>query len=109
MPSALLLTLRFHDGRYHGAGPWPPSPARLYQALVAGAAKGGTIPPEEQKALAWLEMLAPPDIAAPPARAGQDYINYVPNNDLDAKGGHLDRVADIRTPKQIRPRLFDPQ
>ena len=23
MPKALLLTLRFHDGRYHGAEDWP--------------------------------------------------------------------------------------
>lgn len=109
MPRALLLTVRFHDGRYHGTGPWPPSPARLYQALVAGAAEGSTIPPEEHKAFAWFERLPPPDIAAPPARAGQDYKNYVPNNDLDAKGGDPDRVAEIRAPKQIRPRLFDPQ
>ena len=107
MPSALVLTVRFHDGRYHGTGPWPPAPARLFQALVAGAAEGGVIPPVAHKALAWLEALDPPIIAAPSARVGRPYKNYVPNNDLDAKGGDPGRLAKIRAPKQIRPRLFD--
>ena len=108
MSHALLLTLRFHDGRYHGAGDWPPSPARLFQALVAGAAKGGAIPRYERDALTWLESLAPPVIATPSARDGQSYRNYVPNNDLDAVGGDPARIAEIRTSlKQIRPHLFD--
>lgn len=107
MPRALLLTVRFHDGRYYGAGSWPPAPARLFQALVAGAAEGGMIPPVALEALAWLETLEPPILAAPSARAGQPYKNYVPNNDLDAKGGDFGRLPEIRVPKQIRPRLFD--
>ena len=107
MPHALLISVRFHDGRYHGAGPWPPAPARLFQALVAGAAEGGVIPPVAHKALAWLETLDPPIIAAPSARAGRSYKSYVPNNDLDAKRGDPGRLAEIRVPKQIRPRLFD--
>ncbi|SLN77784.1 type I-G CRISPR-associated protein Csb2 [Oceanibacterium hippocampi] len=107
MTRALLVTVRFHDGRYHGTGPWPPAPARLFQALVAGAAEGGTFPPGAMAGLAWLERLSPPEIVAPPAREGQAYRNYVPNNDLDAKGGDPGRVAEIRAPKQIRPRLFD--
>lgn len=107
MPRALLISVRFHDGRYHGVGDWPPSPARLFQALVAGAAKGGTIPPAERAALAWLEGQGAPEIVAPPARVGRPYNNYVPNNDLDAVGGDPTRIADIRAPKHIRPRLFD--
>jgi len=107
MPSALLISVRFHDGRYHGTGPWPPAPARLFQALVAGAARGGAIPDDAAAALGWLEGLDAPVIAAPPARPGQPYRNYVPNNDLDARGGDPARVAEIRAPKQIRPRLFD--
>ena len=45
----LLLTVRFLDDRYHGllnrGGPpeWPPSPFRLFQALVAGVARRGEI------------------------------------------------------------------
>ncbi|WP_409194161.1 type I-U CRISPR-associated protein Csb2, partial [Accumulibacter sp.] len=40
MPRALLIAVRFHDGRFHGRPEWPPSPARLFQALVAAAATG---------------------------------------------------------------------
>ena len=107
MPHALLLTLRFHDGRYHGAEDWPPSPARLFQALVASAAKGSEIPRNEHNALAWLESLDPPAIAAPTMRDGQSYRNFVPNNDLDAKDGDPERIGEIRVDKLIRPRLFD--
>lgn len=107
MSRALLLSIRFHDGRYHGAPEWPPSPARLFQALVAGAAQGKTLAPASRNALAWLEQLAPPVIAAPARHQGRGYRNYVPNNDLDAVGGDPRRVAEIRAPKLIRPLLFD--
>ena len=107
MPDALLFSVRFHDGRYHGTGNWPPSPARLFQALVAGVAKGGGIPQKEHCALTWLESLDPPAIATPKTCEGQSYLNYVPNNDLDAKGGDPEKIAGIRTSKQIRPRLFN--
>lgn len=107
MRRALLVSLRFHDGRYHGAGDWPPSPARLFQALVAAAARGGAIPPEYETALRHLESLPPPMVAAPAMRLGQAFTTYVPNNDLDAVGGDSSRIDEIRTPKQIRPRLFD--
>jgi CRISPR-associated protein Csb2 len=33
--------------------------------------------------------------------------NYMPNNDLDAVGGDARRIGGIRTPKLIRPRIFD--
>jgi CRISPR-associated protein Csb2 len=103
----LLISVRFHDGRYHGRGDWPPAPARLYQALVAGAAQGEALAEEDRRALAWLEALAPPTIAAPPARAGQGFRSFVPNNDLDAVGGDPRRVGEIRAPKHIRPVLLD--
>lgn len=106
---ALLLSVRFHDGRYHGAGLWPPSPARLFQALIAGAARGQALPDEAANALMWLEGLDAPLIAAPPAHAGQAFRNYVPNNDLDAKGGDPAMIGEIRVPKHIRPHLFDPE
>ncbi|NWG54041.1 MAG: type I-U CRISPR-associated protein Cas5/Cas6 [Hydrogenophilaceae bacterium] len=105
---ALLIAVRFHDGRYHGRPDWPPSPARLFQALVAGAARGKAIADEDMRALSWLESLKDaPTIAAPPHRPGQGFSNYVPNNDLDAKGGDPARVNEIRAPKLIRPILFD--
>ena len=107
----LAIGVRFHEGRYHGrpqgGADWPPSAARLFQALVAGAARGETLAEEDKSAFAWLECLAPPVIAAPPMRAGQGFRNFVPNNDLDAVGGDLKRLGEIRAPKLIRPILFD--
>lgn len=107
MPRALIIAVRFHDGRFHGRPEWPPSPARLFQALVAAAATGAHIEDRDQQALAWLECLDSPLIVAPPARKGQPFANFVPNNDLDAKDGDPARVAEIRAPKWIRPHLFE--
>jgi CRISPR-associated protein Csb2 len=104
---ALLLTIRFHDGRYHGVPEWPPSPARVFQALVAAAARGGTLPIESKAALEWLEALGAPVVAAPVARKAKGFNNFVPNNDLDAVGGDVRRIDKIRAGKTIRPRLFD--
>lgn len=107
MSRVLRISVRFHDGRYHGAGDWPPSPARLFQALVAAAALPG-LDAAKRVALTWLESLDPPMIAAPKALAGQNVNLFVPNNDLDAKGGDIRRIAEIRSStKRIRPRLFD--
>ncbi len=103
----LLLSVRFHDGRYHGSGDWPPSPARLFQALVTGAARGESLREPAVAAFQWLESLAPPIIAAPSAYAGQPFKNFVPNNDLDAVGGDPARIGEIRAGKIIRPRTFD--
>src|SRR3972149_10404087 len=88
MLRALLLSVRFHDGRYHGLDTsgrpeWPPSPARLFQALVAGAARGNTLCNRDTDALHWLEELSKgyaPVIAAPSARIGKGLINSVQNN-----------------------------
>jgi CRISPR-associated protein Csb2 len=107
MSRALLLSVRFHDGRYHGRPDWPPSPARLFQALVAGVAKGKSLSVADRDALIFLEQLSPPIVAAPAARAGRGFTNYVPNNDLDSVGGDPRRVSEIRAGKQIKPFLFD--
>ena len=114
MARSLLIAVRFHEGRYHGqadrfhgADGWPPSPSRVFQALVAGAARGATLPPEDQRALEWLERLDPPSIAAPSVRRGRAVKLYVPNNDLDARGGDPDKVGDIRIDKHWRPCFFD--
>jgi CRISPR-associated protein Csb2 len=105
--TCLALTVRFYDGRYHGQLDWPPSPARLFQALVAGAAHGKAVEEEDRHALRWLEALEAPIIAAPTMRLGQRLRSYVPNNDLDAVGGDPRRISEIRSPKVIRPILFD--
>lgn len=114
MAHSLVIAARLHQGRYHGeddrfdgAGGWPPSPGRLFQALVAGAAKGANLLPEDVQALRWLEGLDPPRIAAAPGRPGRVLRLFVPNNDLDAKGGDPGRVAEIRVAKNWRPVFFD--
>jgi CRISPR-associated protein Csb2 len=106
MPS-LLISVQFHDGRYHGSGEWPPSPARLFQALVAGAACGQKVSDAAVEALEWLETLDAPVIAAPRVYYGSSFRTYVPNNDLDALGGDPARIGDIRTAKTVHPRHFD--
>lgn len=107
MATTLLLSVRFHEGRYHGVPDWPPAPARLFQALVAGAAHGSLLDDEAQACLRWLEGLDPPVIAAPYQRRGGPLTAFVPNNDLDTKGGDPNRVAEIRAGKPVQARLFD--
>lgn len=107
---ALLIEVRFHDGRYHGRDDWPPSPFRLFQALIAGAYGGrwaNESPKAKDDAFHWLERLDPPHIVAPRSDPGAAVAYFVPNNDLDAKGGDPLRVSEIRARKNIAPRLFD--
>ncbi|MCP5352274.1 MAG: type I-U CRISPR-associated protein Cas5/Cas6 [Chromatiales bacterium] len=108
MDKLLLMQVRFLDDRYHGEGDWPPSPARLFQALVAGNAVGAQLPDDCAQALSWLEHVpGAPEIRAQRGRTGLAYTAFVPNNDLDAKGGDPARVADIRVGKTIQPRHID--
>ena len=95
----LHLTVRFLDNRYHGRGDggeseWPPSPFRVFQALLAGAKARWS--DARADAFKWLESLPPPAIHAPRARKGDVLLTYVPNNnDLGS-----------RTPKFIQPRIL---
>src|SRR5690625_4166936 len=108
MSELLVISVRLHDGRYHGAGDWPPSPARLFQALVAGVGLRGPISPDIQATLRWLEELPAPGIFAPRHhRFTKGYTNFMPNNDLDAKGGDPSKIAGIRAGKTIRASLYD--
>ena len=114
MAQHLLLSVRIHGdargtARYHGVaqgGPeWPPSPARLYQALVAGVARGDGVPRTIVPALEWFEALPPPTIAAPHRRLGRSVTLYVPNNDADALDDPRD-LSTVRTKKVVQPSLF---
>ena len=112
---SLLIAVRFHEGRYHGqedgfngGDGWPPSPARLFQALVAGAARGARLLADDERSLKWLERLDPPAVAAPPGRRGRSVKLFVPNNDLDSVGGDPARVGEIRVGKPWRPWFFNP-
>lgn len=105
----LTIRVRAHEGRYHGDGDDPPSPFRLFQALVAGAGISGPLDEQSKSALTWLEgLLDGPVIAAPRTVLGQSVSMFMPNNDLDAKGGDVRRMGEIRLATKVwRPRLFD--
>jgi CRISPR-associated protein Csb2 len=108
MRRILLISVRFHDGRYHGTGDWPPSPARLFQAIVAGIGQDGSLGDDASKPLEWLEELDPPIIAAPSMTFGMTIpMHFVPNNDLDAFGGSAINLAKTRTDFKVwKPKLF---
>ena len=99
--SKLVVEVRFHDGRYHGVGEDFPSPARLFQALVA-ATSIGAAPPEEREALEWLEGLDPPTVGVPCFRPGTELTMFVPHNDADKMP-----VEKIRAKKTQQPWFFD--
>ena len=67
MAEHLCISVHFLGGEFHGRGDhgepeWPPSPLRLFQALVAAGARldEGT----GQEALQWLERQPAPSIVA---------------------------------------------
>jgi len=107
MGQHLVLTIRLHDSRYHGGPEWPPAPARAFQALVAGVARGATVRADARGGLEWLESLAAPTVAAPRQRRGQPLELYVPNNDADSLGGDLTRIGEIKTKKLVAPQLLE--
>ncbi|MDY6903416.1 MAG: type I-U CRISPR-associated protein Csb2 [Thermodesulfobacteriota bacterium] len=96
----LCITLHFFDEWFHGQsdnGPeWPPSPFRLFQALLAAASRNGQDPNDLLK---WLEQLSPPEILSPNAKAARRWVTYVPNNDSDKKLNRQERLAE----KVFRP------
>src|SRR5437867_872405 len=92
MPSQLCLTVTFlnpvfHGRRDGGESEWPPSPMRLFQALVAAAhAKWKQDEAERNRAVAaleWLERQPAPVIVAPTGRPSQPFRLSVPNNAMD--------------------------
>lgn len=103
---ALVLSVRLHERRFYGRPEWPPSPARVFQALVSGASHAVDADPSVADAFLWLEGLPAPVVAAPGSIVGAEATLYVPNNDLDAKGGDPELLPTIRTPKRVQPRLL---
>lgn len=104
---SIAIAVTFLAEGYHGAE-WPPSPARLYQALLAGVMTGGyrTQLPEIEPALRWLETQRPPTISVRHERKLPAYRIAVPNNDLDRAGlewaaGREANPAQYRTLKTI--------
>lgn len=84
----LHVSARLMTGSYHGAE-WPPSPARLFQALLAGQKTWSRGTPEssaEAGAFLWLEAQPAPVILAPEVVRGVPYALSVPLNNWDLLG-----------------------
>ena len=107
MSKLLCVTIRFLDpeptfnGKRDGGEPeWPPSPLRLFQALVDAAASRWRIAAYAgfaKSGLEWLQQLNPPLVIAPKHYVGVPFRIAVPNNDLDVWAGP---VAKGNTPKK---------
>ena len=106
MEQYLCISVTFLDPLYHGKGDserpeWPPSPMRLFQAMLAGSRAGNRKArwvTQEQSDIAdaftWLERQSPPMIVAPHAeRARASYTLFVPNNDSDEIPDRQDRLT----------------
>lgn len=122
MPSYLCFTIRFLQPFSHGRGEdgtpeWPPSPFRLFQALVSASAArwnermqlAYAVP-----ALTWLESLPPPRILCSLAETTRGYRLYVPDNVGDKvasswSGGRSASMADYRTEKDVRAKRLSGQ
>ena len=86
----LQINITFLNGTYHGLvdggrEEWPPSPMRVFQALVATAGRmyGEIIPEKTTESLQWLSELPPPEIWSPPHRRAMTVRSSVPNNAMD--------------------------
>ncbi len=128
MASYFAITICLLDQRFHGRGDgghpeWPPSPLRVFQALVAAAGarhRGRAFAAGTDAALRWLEELSAesaPLIVAPAAttsRAG--YRLSVPNNAMDIVASAWARGNDSssgdadprkhRTMKSVQPTVL---
>ncbi len=116
MNSFLRITVRFLQplahGRKDGGEPeWPPSPFRLFQALVAASAgrwNERLLLNYAVPALAWLERQIPTVIVAPTSvTTDTPYLLYVPNNTADLlvpawKQGDVTKSTK-REQKPVRP------
>jgi len=112
MPDYLCISVTFLDPFFHGKRDdekpeWPPSPMRLFQALLAGSRTGRRMNEwsnAKEKAFRWLEQCEPPMIIAPAAKNSTAWTIFVPNNDSDKKYNRQDRL----TSKIFKPqRLLD--
>lgn len=87
MEQYLCIATTFLAESYHGQE-WPPCPARLFQALLAGAKTGVYQQHWEdvEPALKALECQPAPEMVVCNAASGTSYSIAVPNNDSDKAG-----------------------
>lgn len=123
MMTDLCISVRFlhpyplYHGRADGEQPeWPPSPMRLFQALLNAAClrvRGRSLPPEVHRALGYLETLRPRIIAPRANVSGAGYRLYVPHNQADLvssawhRGNRDATIASHRMEKDLRPMCID--
>lgn len=123
MSQHLCITIRFiqpfplFHGRRDAEQPeWPPSPMRIFQALLNAAClrvRGKPLAPEVRHALQTLEVLRPQIIAPHATVSTVGYRAYVPHNQTDLvtaawHRGNLDaRIASHRVEKDFRPMRID--
>lgn len=126
MSNILCFTVRFlspdpafHGARDGGEPEWPPSPLRLFQALVDATAsrwREGQFAEHAKPAFEWFQRLDHPTIFAPDHHVEAPFRIAVPNNDWDsparvwAKGGEPvkpHRPIDLKTMKTVRSSRLD--
>ncbi len=119
----LCISIRFlhpyplYHGRADGEEPeWPPSPMRLFQALLNAAClrvRGRPLPSDVREALEYLERLRPHIVAPRATVSTVGYRAYVPHNQADLVSsawhrGNLDAtIASHRMEKDVRPMRID--
>jgi len=118
MAEYLHIAVTFLDARFHGTEDggkleWPPSPLRLFQAIVAANAAELGSDGALDRGLTWLEQQEPPLVIAPNCRVSAPYCLSVPNNSMDivarawSRGNYFGsgdaNPATHRTMKSIRP------
>jgi len=104
MAKFLCVTARYLSRTYEGKE-WPPSPTRLFQALLAGAKLGEhqKFWKESEEALRWLQTLGPPVIVHSQGIEGEEYLSYGPLNQMDkllrkkGKKRRVDYLVSVET------------
>lgn len=120
MNKLLCVSIRFLDPlpSFHGRSgdgepEWPPSPLRLFQALVSAASnlwREDLFHSVARPALQWLERIQPAVVAPQVAPESFGYRMYVPNNSGDlmtsawARGDTDTTMSKFRVEKDVRPK-----
>lgn len=123
MKQYIVIAVTWFCNRFHGTTiyddpgrqepEWPPTPWRLFQALLAGGKWGLEWSTGDTNAMQWLEEKKPL-IIAPKSFPLNAYTVSVPNNDVDAlwrkwaKGKTHEKTADqLKSFKTIHAQLIE--